>query len=159
MNYSGRSLSNGHVCSGHCATHKKYKQMAVDKSDILMLLQLNEIKTLLSNGGSNYTNCVGNLVFFLMARSSCFLLNFILKTRLVIFLEHKHQHHNLWSMLPLRITGIRQSFQQTKVNYWIDHIEKLALIVKSQPHVAYSAWTSRKMTYALRSSQFTSETL
>ena len=61
--------------------------------------------------------------------------------------------------LPLRITGICQSFQQTKVNYWIDHIEKLALIVKSQPHVAYSAWTSRKMTYALRSSQFTSETL
>ena len=97
-----------------------------------------------------------------MPRSSCCLLNLILKTRLVIFLEHKHQHHNPWSMLPRSSTGIRQSFQQTKVNYWIDHIEKLVLIAKSQPQVAYSALIhglQGKWTYALRSSQFTSETL
>ena len=50
-------------------------------------------------------------------------------------LEHKHQHHNHWSILRGSTTGIRQSFQQTKVNYGIDQIEILALIAKSQPHV------------------------
>ena len=50
-------------------------------------------------------------------------------------LEHKHQHHNHLSILPGSTTGIRQSFQQTNVNYGIDQVEILALIAKSQPHV------------------------
>ena len=50
-------------------------------------------------------------------------------------LEHKHRHHNHLSILPWSTTWIRQSFQQTKVNYGIDQIEILALIAKSQPHV------------------------
>ena len=50
-------------------------------------------------------------------------------------LEHKHQHHNHLSILPGSTTGIRQSFQQTRVNNEIDQIEILALIAKCQPHV------------------------
>ena len=62
----------------------------------------------------------------------------------------------------LGCAAFRQGFRQTKVNYWIDQIEKLALIAKSQPLPAYSAiihGLQGRWIYALWSSQVTSETL
>ena len=79
------------------------------------------------------TGIVSKFGYFLNAKKFWLLAKPHFEDKSCEILEHKHQHHNHLSILPVCTTGIRESFHQTKVNYGIDQIEILALIAESQP--------------------------